>query len=98
MASRIKSQQSKHDQKVKKIAKKLEEEGWTVQADLPGHDQPDPIGKKKRIPDIVATKSGAERIYEVETKETMSSDKEQQSTFRRRAAQKPRTKFIIEEA
>jgi Holliday junction resolvase len=98
MVNRSKKQQSKHDRKVRQLANQLKNEGWQVQADLPGYDQPGPIGKKKRIPDILAKKAGAERIIEVETSETINSDKDQHSTFRRRAGQKPRTKFEIEEA
>lgn len=98
MAKRDSQQQTKHNEKVRQIAQKLESEGWNIQVDLPGHDKPESIGKHKRIPDIRATKAGAERLIEVETPETMQSDKKQHETFRRRAAQKPRTTFRIEEA
>ena len=50
---------SKHDQKVRKIAKDLEKDDWNVQADISGFDTPDGIGKENRIPDIVAKKKGA---------------------------------------
>jgi hypothetical protein len=76
----------------------MEGEGWTVQADLPGYDRPDPIGKDKHVPDIVATKTGARKIIEVETPETMEADKKQHEAFRRSAARKKRTAFQIEEA
>jgi Holliday junction resolvase len=98
MTKRSRGQQSKHDQKVRQVAKKLKKEGWQVKADLSGYDQPDPIGKGGFIPDVVATKVGAERIIEVETSETLKADKKQHEAFRRRAGQKPRTKFDIEEA
>ena len=98
MARRNPQTQSKHDRKVKQIAQEYKKKGWKVKADLPGYEKPDPIGKKRRIPDVVATKAGAERIIEVETKETIARDKDQQATFRRRAGQKPRTTFRIEEA
>ncbi len=98
MAKRKSKQASKHDKKVRQIAQQLKKDGWNVKADLSGFDKPDPIGKKGHIPDISATKAGAERIIEVETKDTLQSDKKQQATFRRRAAQKPRTSFRIEEA
>ena len=93
MARRSPKKQSEHDRKVRQSANRLKREGWEVQADLPGHDQPDPIGKDKRIPDIVATKAGAKRIVEVETAESMETDKKQQETFRRSAAQQKRTRF-----
>ena len=97
MAKRNPQQQNKHDTKVKQIAQKLLREGWNVRADIPGYDQPGPIGKNNQIPDIQATKKGAEQIIEVETKETMESDKEQHATFSRRADHKPKTTFKIEE-
>jgi len=98
MAKRSSSQQTKHDRKVKQIAKQLERDDWNVQADLPGYDRPDPIGKDKHIPDLVATKAGATRIYEIETPETMEADKKQHEAFRRSAAQRKRTSFKVEEA
>ena len=91
------SSKTKHNEKVKQIAQKYKREGWNVQADLSGCDKPNPIGKHQRIPDIRATKKGAERLIEVETQETMRSDKKQHETFRRRSAQKPRSTFSIEE-
>ncbi len=98
MAKRNSRQQTKHNGKVRKIARELESEGWSVQADLPGYDKPGPIGKHRHIPDIRAAKAGAEKLIEVETSDTMQSDRKQHETFRRRAAQKPRTSFQIEEA
>ena len=82
----------------RKLANQIKKEGWKLQTDHPGYDQPEPIGKEKRIPDILAKKAGAERIIEVQTQETMQSDDAQHSTFKRRATQKPRTKFEIEKA
>ncbi len=98
MAKRSQQQKSKHDAKVKQIAQKLSKEGWNVRADIDGYEQPDPIGKKNQIPDIQAIKKGAEKIIEVETEESMKSDKEQHATFRRSASHKPKTTFQIEEA
>lgn len=88
---------TKHNQKVEQIANELEKNGWYVQVDLPGWDKPNGIGKNQRIPDIKATKSGAERLIEVETKISITRDKPQHQTFRRRAGQKKRTTFRIEE-
>lgn len=86
---------SKHDTVVAKESRQLEKEGWHVLADLPGFAQPDPIGTKNRVPDIVATKHGHTRIIEVETSESLAKDSEQQSTFRRSAAQRSNTIFKI---
>lgn len=88
--------QSIHDSRVRQISRKLTKENWKVKADLPGYDRPNAIGKKKRIPDIEATKRGHRRLIEVETPESLEKDREQQSTFKRHAAQKPNTSFNIE--
>lgn len=87
---------SKHDKKVKKIAKKFEKDGWKVEADISGYETPAGIGKDRRVPDVVATKNGAKRIIEVETPESFKKDTDQHSTFRRSASQQKRTKFDIE--
>lgn len=97
MTKRRAENKARHDSKVKQIAKRLKNEGWQVKADIPGYEKPDPIGKKKRIPDITAKKGGAKKIIEVETPETMKMDEKQQETFRRSAAQQKRTSFQIEE-
>lgn len=86
---------SKHDQTVEKLAKQLKNDGWTVEADLPDFDQPDPIGKGQFIPDIKAEKAGAERIVEVEGERETERDRKQQETFRRHSAQKNRSTFRI---
>lgn len=83
---------SEHDKEVRRIAKKLEREGWTVKADLEGYEKPSPIGKYKRIPDIEATKPGSRRIIEVEGE---TEDPQQIRSFRQSAKQRPRTRFIL---
>lgn len=98
MSKRTPQRQSKHDRKVKQIAQQLEREGWNVEADISGYRSPEGIGKRGRIPDIRATKAGAERIIEVETPSTMQKDKEQHETFRRSVGQKKRATFRIEVA
>jgi hypothetical protein len=90
--------QTKHDRKVASIAKNYERKGWKVRADLPGYQKPKPIGKSKRIPDVIATRPGTRHIVEVETKDTLESHKRQQSTFRRSASQRNRTKYREEVA
>ena len=79
--------------KVKQIAGRLRRKSWDIKTDIRGFEQPAPIGKNGKIPDTVAKK-----VIEVETPETMGKDKEQHETFRRSAAQQPRTSFEIEEA
>jgi len=96
MAKRSKRRQSKHDQKVRQIAHEHKRQGWNVEADVSGYDTPDGIGKGNRVPDIRATKAGAERIIEVETPDTVDKDRKQHETFRRSAGQKSRSTFRIE--
>lgn len=88
--------QSIHDSRVRQISRKLTKENWRVKADISGYDKPSPIGKDKKRPDIEATKKGHRRLIEVETPESLEKDREQQSTFRRHAGQKPNTTFDIE--
>jgi len=86
---------TKHDKKVAQIARKLEREGYTVQADISGYDTPDKIGQGNYIPDIVAKKTSSTKIIEVETPTSLNKDVEQQQAFRRSAAQKSGTTFEI---
>lgn len=90
--------QRKHDRKVVSVAKKYERKGWKVRADLSGYQKPKPIGKSRRIPDVVATRPGTRHIVEVETKGTIKSHKRQRSTFRKSAAHRKRTKYREEVA
>lgn len=93
MGRRHTKNQSTHDNRVRSEAGKLRKQGYRVQADLPGHDKPEPIGKDEHIPDIIATKHGTKKIIEVETPETIDADKKQHEAFKRSAAQKQRTTF-----
>lgn len=92
---RSKKAQSEHNRKVRRIANRLKHAGWVVKADIEGFEQPTPIGRHKKIPDIEARKKGATRLLEVETENTVVKDKAQQSTFRRSAAQRDRTTFEV---
>jgi len=96
MGKRSHTQQTKHDEKVKQIALQYQKQKFKVKADLPGFEQPTPIGKYKRIPDIEAIKGRKREIIEVETPKTLKGDKDQQATFRKHAAQKSNTKFRME--
>ena len=87
--------QSEHDDCVRAKAEVLINQGWNVQADLPEFDQPDPIGKDNRIPDIYSTLGGQTMIIEVETPSTANSHHEQHSTFRRSAVQRENAEFEL---
>ena len=84
-----------HDNRVRREAAKLNSEGWDIQADLPGYESPEPIGKDNRVPDILATKGNKVKIIEVETPDTVDSHKDQQATFRRSAAQRQNAEFEL---
>jgi hypothetical protein len=94
--TRSKASQSKHNKKVRSIAQSYRKKGWNVKADIPGFPKPTPIGKKKRVPDIEATRPGTRHIVEVETKETYEADKDQRASFKRSAKKRKRTKYIEE--
>ncbi len=93
--SRRQGNQSTHDNRVRALADRLEGQGWEVQADLPNFDQPDPIGKDERIPDILAAQGNQTKIIEVETPSTVNSHQDQHSTFRRSAAQRENAEFEL---
>ena len=93
--SRRQRKQSTHDNRVRALANRLKDQGWKVQADLPNFDQPDPIGKDERIPDLLATRGNQTKIVEVETPTTVNSHQDQHSTFRRSAAQRENAEFEL---
>ena len=62
--ARKRGNQETHDNRVRREAAKLSSEGWDVQADLSGYDNPEPIGKDNRIPDILATRGSKVKIIE----------------------------------
>ena len=92
---RQKRNQATHDRRVRALVNGLKNQGWEVQADLPNFDQPDPIGKDERIPDILATRGNQTRIIEVETPSTLNSHQDQHSTFRRSAAHRENAEFEL---
>ena len=86
---------STHDRKVRQIVRDLEKQGYKVRADVRGRERPRPIGSKKLVPDIEATKDGLRQIVEVETLTSVEKDEEQIMTFARHAAQKENTTFRL---
>ena len=82
---------STHDRKVREVARTLEKQGYRVRADLRGREKPRPVGTKKLVPDIEATRDGRRLIVEVETPDSLARDKEQLKTFARHASQKSGT-------
>lgn len=88
--------QTRHNRKVASVSRAYKRKGLKVRADLLGHPKPSPIGKNRRVPDVVSTRPRTRHLIEVETKGTIKSHKGQQSTFKRSASQRKRTKYILE--
>jgi hypothetical protein len=84
MANRNRKEQSTHDKGVRTTAKKLERDGWSVQADhISGFESPPEVNGY--TPDVYATKRGGTRIIEIET--DREDDQSQHTAFRRSAGQ-----------
>lgn len=90
---RSKSSQSKHDAKVRELAKKLKQQGFDVNADVSGYAKPKTLGGYR--PDIIATKENQRKILEVETPDSVDSsrDLKQQAAFKRIAQQSKNTVY-----
>jgi Holliday junction resolvase len=95
MPKRSKTEQSAHDRKVRQLSRDLRKDGYEVRADVRGYKRPHPVGKAKLRPDIVAKKSGATRIIEVETPRSLVRDREQLKTFTRSASHRKRTTLDV---
>ena len=91
--ARSKHSQSKHDAEVRRTAKKYKEQGYKVEADVSGFDQPSTIGGFR--PDVVAKKGNKRVIVEVETPDSVDSarDQKQQKAFSQTAERSSNTKF-----
>jgi hypothetical protein len=85
--------QSAHDKKVESLAKSLERRGFSVQADVEGYDKPTSFGGMR--PDVIGRKGKERVIYEVETKDSVDSarDQQQQEEFKVVADRNTKTTF-----
>ena len=88
---RTKSQQSKHDARVRKIAGGYKSQDWKVKADILGYSKPRTIFNKR--PDVRATKGAKERIIEVETRDSYKKDISQRNAFGRFAGLNKKRRF-----
>ena len=93
MGRRTKTGQKKHDQGVLRSAEYYRKQGYQVKADLPGMEQPESINRRR--PDLIAKKGREEIILEVETKNTIDSDKSQHQAFKKYADKSKNRKFRI---
>jgi len=91
--SQSRKNQTKHDAKVRSIARKLDRQGFDVKADIRGYEQPNTIRKFR--PDVVGTKGRQRKIHEVETRDSVDSarDQKQQNAFKQAAKQSKDTTF-----
>lgn len=96
MPKRSSKSQSKHDSKVKQVAKDLEKKGFDVKADIEGYKKPKTIGGYR--PDVIGEKGKQKKIVEVETTESLGSarDQKQQKAFRDEAKSSKSTTFTQE--
>ena len=86
---------STHDRKVREIVRDLEKEGYKVRADVRGREKPKPVGSKRLVPDIEATRHGRKLIVEVKTPASLAKHKEQLKAFARHAGQKADTSLRL---
>jgi hypothetical protein len=91
--ARSKNSQSKHDAKVRQVARQFAGQGYKVDADVSGFPQPDTVRRFR--PDVVAHKGRERKIVEVETRDSVDSarDQKQQRAFRQAAQQSKNTTF-----
>lgn len=80
--SRNEESQTKHDQLVKELAREYLDKGFVVKADLDGYERPGMI--RGYEPDIVAVQGDQTKIVEVETEDTLKTERAegQQEAFR----------------
>ena len=91
MRKRTKTGQGRHDNALKRSANWYENQGYKVKVDLPGGSKPKKIGG--HIPDLIAKKGKQEVIVEIETRESVSKDKDQQDAFKEYTSRKSTRSF-----
>ena len=93
MPQRSQRSQSRHDAEVRRLAKSFEKRRYEVKADVSGFQRPDTLGGYR--PDVVAMKGRERRIIEIETPESVDSDRDlkQQRAFKSAAKRSVQTTF-----
>ena len=91
--ARSRRSQSKRDAQVRRIARRLENKGYSVEADVHGYKQPHTIRGFR--PDVIGRKGRERRIHEVETPDSVDSarDQKQQNAFKQTAKGSKHTTF-----
>lgn len=93
MLKRTKTGQKQHDLEVLRWAEQKKKEGFSVEADLPKWPRPSKV--EGNIPDAFASKGRIKKILEVETPDTLKSDKQQRSGFRKWSATSENKSFQV---
>ena len=93
MANRTTERQTKHDKKVSEEANDYANKGYKVWADLKGWGMPSERNGYR--PDVVAKSSVKEIIVEVETDDSIETDKDQISAFKKYAEARPNVEFKL---
>ncbi|HJX34491.1 MAG TPA: hypothetical protein VJ373_04875 [Desulfatiglandales bacterium] len=85
--------QRAHDAEVRRIAERLKRQGFNVKADVEGFQKPSTFGGLR--PDVVAGKGAQRKIYEVETKDSVDTtrNEKQKIEFRNVADRSKSTTF-----
>lgn len=91
MAKRTRQNQSKHDAAVKSSADYYRRQGYKVQADIAGYDQPKTLNGRR--PDVIAQKGKKEVVLEVETPSSDKSDRAQHRAFKKYADANKNARF-----
>jgi len=86
MQKRTKKGQAQHDKKVLQRYEHYKKQGAWVRADLPGQAKPPKI--KNKIPDVYVRLNGELIVEEIETPDTINTDKKQQEKLREGVKQK----------
>ncbi len=77
---------TRHDRKVRKIAKNYKKRGFSVLADVPGFKRPKVVSRRRA--DVVALKGRSKVLVEVETKKSNKTDQAQQRDLKKIAKNK----------
>ena len=92
---RRKTNQTKHNREVEKLARSYQQRGYDVEADISGYPRPKAIGGSR--PDLIAKKNGHETVVEVETGDSidLARDRKQRQAFKRWRSRKKSSRHFV---
>lgn len=91
MTKRKRQDQTKHDQAVKASADYYSRQGYKVQADIKGYEQPGSFNGRR--PDLAAKKGTDQVLLEVELPGSVQSDRAQRDALQQYADAHKNTRF-----